>query len=147
MGGAPIEVGLFPGRRERPEMGDFKRLKVWRKAHALALSVHRVALRMRGRAAGSLQSQMLRAAMSIPSNIVEGTGKGSDAELVRFLRISLGSTSELEYHLIIARDSSIVSKSDFDSLVSQTIEVRKMLHGLINHLKSRAPPPVKSPGS
>ena len=128
-------------------MGDFKRLKVWRKGHALALNVHRAALRIRGRDSISLRSQMLRAAMSIPANIVEGTAKGSDRELVRFLQISLGSTSELEYHLIIARDSSVFTKSDFDSLTAQTIEVRKMLHGLINHLKSASHPPVKSPSS
>lgn len=121
-------------------MSDFKRLKVWRKSHALALNVHRVALQIRGRNSISLRSQMLRAAMSVPANIVEGTAKGSDRELARFLQISLGSASELEYHLIVARDSSVITKSDFDSLSAQTIEVRKMLHGLINHLKAPGRP-------
>jgi four helix bundle protein len=125
-------------------VSDFKRLKVWRKAHALALNIHRVVLRIRGRDSIPLRSQMLRAAISIPANIVEGTAKGSDRELARFVRISLGSTSELEYHLIIARDSSVITKSDFDSLTGQTIEVRKMLYGLINHLNAPSPPPVKS---
>ena len=78
---------------------------------------------------------MLRAAMSIPANIVEGTGKGTSTEFVRFLRIALGSTSELEYHLIIARDTGVLSNKEFDALCGQAIEVRKMLSGLIGKLK------------
>src|SRR5438552_2666362 len=128
-------------------MSDFKRLKVWRKAHALALNVHRIASRIRGRDSVALRSQMLRAAMSIPANIVEGSAKGSDRELARFLQIALGSTSELEYHLIIARDSSVFTKSDFDSLSAQTIEIRKMLYGLTRYLSHEGKPPEKSPSS
>jgi len=84
--------------------------------------------------------------MSIPANIVEGSAKGNDKEFVRFLRISLGSTSELEYHLIAARDCRVVGATDFHALTAQTIEVRKMLHGLIRNLKHERPP-VKSPSS
>lgn len=127
-------------------MSDFKKLKVWRKGHALALNVHKTVSRVRGRDSLSLRSQMLRAAMSIPANIVEGSAKGNDRELVRFLKIALGSTSELEYHLILARDSRMLSNPDFNSLSGQTIEVRKMLHGLIRNLKPDATP-VKSPSS
>jgi four helix bundle protein len=90
---------------------------------------------------------MLRAAMSIPANIAEGTGKGSDKEFVRFLRIALGSASELEYHLIIARDSSVFSRSDFESLSAQTTEIRKMLHGLVRYLSSAPIPPLNSASS
>jgi four helix bundle protein len=111
-------------------MSDFKRLKVWRKAHAVALNVHRTASRIRGSDNASLRSQMLRAALSIPTNIVEGTGQQSGKEFGRFLSISLKSTSELEYHLIVARDLKAISANDFISLSAQTIEVRKMLHGL-----------------
>ena len=115
-------------------MSDFKRLKVWRKAHALALNVHRVVVRMRGSDTAPLRSQMLRAAMSIPTNIVEGTGQPSGREFGRFLSIALKSTSELEYHLIIARDIRAIAVTDFNSLSSQAIEVRKMLHGLRNRV-------------
>lgn len=115
-------------------MSDFKRLKVWRKAHALALNVHRVAVRIRGSDNAPLRSQLLRAAMSIPTNIVEGTGQTSGREFGRFLSIALKSTSELEYHLIVARDIRVISLSDFKSLSTQAIEVRKMLHGLRNRV-------------
>lgn len=69
-----------------------------------------------------------------PANIVEGRGQKSEKEFARFLRISLNSTSELEYHLITARDFGVLTQSDFLALLSQTIEVRKMLHALINRL-------------
>lgn len=87
---------------------------------------------------------MLRAAMSIPANIVEGTGKGSAAEFCRFLAIAIGSISELEYHLIMARDTKILSRSDFESLLSKAIDVRKMLCGLIAKLKSPNARPSRS---
>lgn len=128
--------GSRPGGCFVREMGDFKSLKVWRKAHALALNVHRAATRIRGRDQIALRSQMLRAAMSIPANIVEGTGKGSAAEFCRFLNIAVGSACELEYHLMMARDLRVLSTTEFDSLHSDAIEIRKMLCGLVSKLKS-----------
>src|SRR5438105_10762515 len=113
-------------------MSDFKKLNVWRKAHGLTLNVYRVAIRIRGADHASLRNQMLRAAMSVPTNIVEGTGQESGKEFGRFLSIALKSTSELEYHLILASDIRVISRNNFESLSAQTIEVRKMLHGLRN---------------
>jgi S23 ribosomal protein. len=111
-------------------VSDFKKLKVWRKGHALALNVHRVATRIRGSDNASLRNQMLRAAMSIPTNLVEGAGQKSGKEFGRFICFALNSSSELEYHLIVARDIRVMSVADFESLSAQAIEVRKMLHGL-----------------
>jgi four helix bundle protein len=115
-------------------VSDFKKLKVWRKAHALALNVHRVAGRIRGSKHAALRNQMSRAAMSIPTNLVEGAGQESGKEFARFISISLNSSSELEYHLIVGRDMRAIKISDFESLSSQTIEVRKMLYGLRNRV-------------
>jgi four helix bundle protein len=111
-------------------VSDFRNLEVWRKAHALTLNVHRVATRIRGSDNGLLRNQILRATMSIPTNIVEGTGQRSGKEFGRFLEIALKSASGLEYHLILAREIKAISLSDFRSLSAQTIEVRKMLYGL-----------------
>jgi four helix bundle protein len=77
--------------------------------------------------------------MSIPTNIVEGNGQRTKPEFGRFLRIALNSASELEYHLIIARDVQLISASDFVALSTQTIEVRKMIHGLLRHLNAGPP--------
>ena len=119
-------------------MTDFKKLKVWQKAHVMALDVHRVAGQIRGPKHASLRSQMTRAAMSVPTNIVEGCGQQSAREFSRFLRIALNSTSELEYHLLAARDLKVVRPSGSLTLISQVIEVRKMLYGLLRYLSSRA---------
>jgi four helix bundle protein len=85
---------------------------------------------------------MIRAAMSIPTNIVEGRGQRSDKEFCRFLRISLNSSSELEYHLVVARDIQAITLSDFRSLIDQLVEVRKMLSGLIRTLSDSERPRI-----
>ena len=73
---------------------------------------------------------MIRAAMSIPTNIVEGRGQKSERDFARFLGYAQNSASELEYHLIMARDIGSLSLDDFDLLATQVSDVRKMLHGL-----------------
>ena len=115
-------------------MSDFKRLEVWHKAHALFLSVDRVTARMRGSRYASLRSQTFRAAMSIPANIAEGRRQKSEKEFARFLGYALNSSSELEYHLIVAHDTKAISEEDFVSLIAQTITVRKMLYGLLKRI-------------
>lgn len=119
-------------------MTDFKKLKVWQKAHVIALDVHRVAGQVRGAKHASLRSQMIRAAQSVPTNIVEGCSQQSAREYSRFLRIALHSTTELEYHLLAARDLGAVGASSSLTLITQVIEVRKMLYGLLRYLRSRS---------
>jgi four helix bundle protein len=126
-------------------MGDFKRLHVWRKAHALALNVHRATGRIRGSQYAALRSQLLRAAMSVPANIVEGKGQRSAREFGRFLRYAIQSSVELEYHVIVAHDMGTIARPEFLSLLGQLIEVRRMLHGLVDRVDP-APhsPPTRS---
>ena len=114
-------------------MPDFKKLKVWRKAHALSLEVERIANRIRGRAA--LRNQMTRAADSAPTNIVEGRGQSTPKEFARYLRYSVNSITELEHLVLLARDKNAISGRDFRALTDALIEVRKMLWGLIRKLK------------
>jgi four helix bundle protein len=115
-------------------MADFKKLLVWQKAHALALNVNRVAGQIRGSAHVSLRSQMIRAAMSIDANIVEGRGQKSERDFARFLGYAINSANELESHLIMARDVDAMKQADFLVLLGQLVEVRKMLHGLVNKI-------------
>jgi four helix bundle protein len=124
-------------------VSDFKKLVVWRKAHSLALSVRRVATTIRGADNASLRNQLVRAAMSVPTNIVEGTGQKTGKEFSRFIGIALNSASELEYHLMMARDDHLIAVSDVKSLLSRTIEVRKMLHGLQNAVLASSRTPKK----
>ena len=119
-------------------MQDFKKVRVWKKAHALSLNVHRISGQIRGSANASLRSQLTRAAMSIPANIVEGRAKHTDPEFARFLRIALSSASELEYHPITCRDLALIKQGDFVSLLTQVIEVRRMIHGFLNRIAAKS---------
>jgi four helix bundle protein len=83
---------------------------------------------------------MYRAATSIPANIAEGRRQDSEKEFARFLRYALNSSSELEYHLILAHDTEVISEGDYVSLVSQTITVRKMLYALLKSLSKEKTP-------
>jgi len=78
---------------------------------------------------------MVRAAMSIPTNIVEGSSQDSRREFGRFLSYAANSATELEYHLMIARDIRVISVNDCAALVSRTVEVRKMLRGLLKRVR------------
>ena len=111
-------------------MADFRKLLVWQKAHALAVDTHRARGRIRGKENAALRSQITRAAQSIPANIVEGRSQASEREFARFLGYAIGSASELEYHLMIAKDIAALSATDAMALTAQLIEVRKMLIGL-----------------
>jgi len=117
-------------------VSDFKKLLVWQKAHALALAVDRASRKIRDPRYASLRSQMFRAAASIPANIAEGRRQESDKQFARFLRYALNSTSELEYHLILARDTKVIPEDECISLLDQTITVRKMLYALLKRLAS-----------
>ena len=128
-------------------MSDFKNLRVWQKAHALAVHAYRVATAMRRSRDLALRGQIIRAAISIPANIVEGRRQDGDKEFARFLRIALNSACELEYHLILARDIEAMPAHEAESLVRESIEVRRMLHGLINRLAGHPRPEVRAAGS
>jgi four helix bundle protein len=72
--------------------------------------------------------------MSIGANIAEGRRQTTDAQFARYLGYALNSASELEYHLIVARDTRMITDTDFSTLAAQTISVRKMLYTLIKRL-------------
>ena len=115
-------------------MQDFKKLQVWQKAHALTLGIDRASKRIRGSQYASLRNQIFRAAASIPANIAEGRRQKSQRDFGRFLSIALSSSSELEYHLILARDTNNMPENEFILLVGQTITVRKMLYALLKRV-------------
>jgi four helix bundle protein len=119
-------------------MADFKKLLVWQKAHALAMKTYRMAKGIRQAQDVALRAQTIRAALSIPTNIVEGRRQLSDKEFARFLRISLNSACELEYHLMVGRDMAVLPEVECEARLRDIVEVRRMLYGLLNKL---SPPP------
>lgn len=114
----------------------FKDLKVWQRSHRLTLSIYEVTRAFPQQELYGLVSQIRRSSASIPANIAEGCGRHGSAELTRFLSISMGSASELEYHLLLARDLGFVSGSDHDRLNGEVVELKRMLASLIKKLRA-----------
>ena len=97
-----------------------------------------------------LTSQIRRSGASVPTNIAEGCGRNSDAELARFLEISMGSASELEYLLLLTRGLNLINTSDYTELTDEVIEVKRMLAVFIKKLRAESlqiPYPVRNPGN
>ena len=117
-------------------MRDFRSLKVWEKAHHLALAVYRASESFPKAERFGLTSQIRRSAFSVPANIAEGCGKSTDAELARYLSISMGSASELEYTCLFVYELGLLNDESYQPLNRQVIEVKRMLTGFIRHLKS-----------
>ena len=121
-------------------MKDFRTLKVWEKAHAITLAVYKVTQKFPKHELYALTSQIQRAAASIPTNIAEGCGKDSDAELKRYFVIAMGSSSELEYLLLLARDLKYLPEDEYQILNNDLTKVRRMLNAFIQKLKTSTSP-------
>ena len=120
-------------------MKDFRGLKVWEKAHALALQVYGVSAAFPKTEMFGLTSQMRRASASIPSNLAEGCGRRTDNDLGRFVVIAMGSASELEYQLLLSRDLGYLSGAGYEDLASKVVEVKRMLAALVRRLTTDGP--------
>ncbi len=116
-------------------MKDFRTLKVWEKAHALTLAIYKATSNFPKQEIYAVTSQIQRAAVSIPTNIAEGCGKDSDAELKRYFLIAMGSSSELEYLLLLAHDLGYLPDEIQNNLHNYLVEVRRMLNSFIQRLK------------
>jgi four helix bundle protein len=116
-------------------MKNFKNLKVWQKGIELVKLIYIKTSNFPKEEIFGLTSQIRRSAVSIPSNISEGAGRGTKKELNNFLNLALGSTYELETQLIISREIGFISNEDFDSLYSILDEIQKMIFGLQKSLK------------
>ena len=112
-------------------MRDFREIKVWAKAHLLTIEVYRVTTTFPREEIYGITSQLRRASASIGANIAEGFGRGGDKELARFLQIGMGSASEVEYHILLARDLNLINKKIYDDLEDRLVEVKRMLTSLL----------------
>jgi four helix bundle protein len=110
---------------------DFRDLKVWEKSHQLALMVYKHTQAFPKQELFGITGQMRRAAVSIPTNIAEGCGRGGNFELARFLTIAMGSASELEYLVLISHNLDFLNRIDYKELDVATTEVKRMLATLV----------------
>ena len=117
-------------------MKDYRKLFVWEKAHKLTLEIYSATESFPKGEFYGLTNQIRRASVSIPANIAEGCGRDSEGELLRFTRIAMGSSSELEYELLLAHDLGYLSDEEYNKIHKSLVEVRKMLNAFIQKLKA-----------
>lgn len=111
-------------------------MKVWKKVHKLVIKVYGLTKKYPKEEIYGLTSQIRRSCTSISTNIAEGCGRDSQLELMRFLVIAMGSANELEYLLLLAKDLHLMEVREHGKLSNDLIEVKKMLSGFINKLKT-----------
>jgi len=144
-----IEQGLVTLKPGNPQtlfaMSDFKKLRVWREAHALTLSTIRACEDVGGSVGTIVRNQWIRSTMSVPANVAEGSAKRSDREFARFVRIALGSATEAENHMILAYDLGLIQQQQYEDIDKQMQDVQKMLAGLERRLSSDASSTGKKP--
>lgn len=115
-------------------MRNYSELLVWQKSHELTLKIYTVSFSFPKEEIYGLTSQMRRSSSSIPTNIAEGCGRDSNAEMKRFLIISSGSSSELEYQLLLVKDLKYISETLYLELSAAVVEIRKMIRAFIKAL-------------
>ena len=116
-------------------MKNYKDLIVWKKAHALVLSVYRYTSVFPKIEQYHLTSQLRRAATSVPTNLAEGSGKFTQADFARYIQISLGSAHEMEYLTFLSYELGYINDGQYKLLHEQTSEVKAMLIGLVNKVR------------
>ena len=111
-------------------MQDFRKLRVWQKAHAIAIAIKKLTDRFPRKGYAALKRQMIRSAESVPDNIAEGCGAETNIEFGRFLGTSIRSTSELESQLVRTRGYGLIKDRECSTYVSATQTIRKMTYSL-----------------
>jgi four helix bundle protein len=125
-------------------MQNYKDLKVWQKAHFLAMKIYRLTKDFPKEEQFNLTSQLRRAALSIPTNIAEGAGKFSNKDFARFLQIALGSANEVDYLTLFSHDLDIINESEFKVLTKEIGEIKGMLISLIKKVRSKSDSVLKT---
>ncbi|MCD6130176.1 MAG: four helix bundle protein [Deltaproteobacteria bacterium] len=118
-------------------MKDYKDLEVWKKSMDLVVDIYKLIKQLPKEETYALSDQIRRSAVFIPSNIAEGASRKSTKEFVNFLYITLGSSSELETQLILAREIGYVNNENLKQILADLIIIRKMIHSLINYLRGK----------
>lgn len=117
-------------------MKNYRELKIWQRSHTLTLSLYRATKTFPKDELFALTNQMRRACVSIPANIAEGCGREGDAELKRFLTISLGSACELDYYIFLSFELGYLDEAAARDLAAEIMEIRRMFGTFIQKLKA-----------
>ena len=112
-------------------------LIVWHKAMELAVLVHKLTATFPRHEVFGLAGQLRRAAVSVPSNVAEGSARRTTRDLAAFLHVARGSVAELETQLLLARKVGYLDEAALDSVSPTLDEVGRLLNGLITSLRRR----------
>ena len=115
-------------------MANYRELDVWKDGCLFARDIYALTKTLRD---FGMRDQMTRSAVSIASNIAEGSERESDVEFARFLRIAKGSCAECRTQLTIANMTNLISLTDFHTLDAQATSLNNRLTALIKYLKSK----------
>ncbi|MCK5413022.1 MAG: four helix bundle protein [Candidatus Pacebacteria bacterium] len=115
----------------------FTDLIAWKKGHSLVIMVYKITNDFPQKEVFALTNQMCRCVVSITSNIAEGFSRKGTKEKIQFYHMSLGSLTELQNQLLVARDIGYLQEEKFSELAKQTVEVSKLINGLIRSLKTK----------
>lgn len=115
-------------------MHNFENLQFWKRSIALVKNVYLICLNINKDEKFGLISQMKRSAISIPSNIAEGSGRNSNKEFNHFLAIALGSSFELQTQLILTKELELLNAEDVDVLINELKEIQRMIYTFKNKL-------------
>ncbi|TPV33811.1 four helix bundle protein [Paucihalobacter ruber] len=118
-------------------MHNFEKLKIWQKAMEIAVEVYEISLILPEDEKFNLIHQIKKCAVSIPSNIAEGSGRNSDKEFIQFLGIANGSTFELITQLILAKRLKLINEEVVQPVINQLVEVSNMNFSFQKTLKNK----------
>jgi four helix bundle protein len=119
------------------KVNSYRDLVVWQKSRSLASAAYRLCMTQSFERHRGLSDQIMRSAVSIPSNIAEGDERGTNKDALRFLQIARGSLAELETQLSIAEDLGIIPQPVVVQIAAQLDEVARLLGGTIKMRKAR----------
>jgi four helix bundle protein len=115
-------------------MKDFRTLNVWQKSHKLAVIIYKLTNKFPKEELYGITSQLRRSIVSIPTNIAEGCGRGSDKDFAKFVQIALGSASESEYLILLSQELGLIKEDSTDDLIEKICEIKRMLTALVKNL-------------
>ncbi len=116
-------------------MHNFEKLLFWQKSIVLAKNVYIICQEISNDEKFGLISQIKRSAVSIPSNIAEGSGRNGSKEFNHFLTVALGSAFELQTQLILIRELNLLPEEKINALLSEVSEIQRMIYSFKNNLK------------
>ena len=119
-------------------MKDFRNLKVWEKSNDLVIDIYKVTNNFPKNEFFGLVSQIRRASVSIPTNILEGCGRSNGKDFARFIQIAMGSASELEYLVYLSNELKFLTDRVYSDINPRIIEIKKMLTALMKKLRSES---------